>query len=386
MLALKNLDLHTIEGLIPKGTLLIDGKKFAAYGTSASIAIPEDAQHLDLSGLQAFPGFIDLHTHGLLGYDAFGFGLAEVIRLLPRYGVASFLATTVTLSLPDVKRRLAEMAQVLADPPSGAHCLGIHLEGPHISPHHPGMANPTWSVPLTRSGFDELQEAAGGHIKMVTFAPEQGEAMQLVPYLLEQGVIPSIGHSGASYEQVDEAKKLGLRHATHTFNAMNPFHHRVPGVVGAVMAFPEITAELIADGHHVHPGAMRALFNAKGIYGVCLVSDSAPFAGMPEGEYTWEGYSIHVEHGTCRTAEGHLAGSYALLDTGFHNLIQNVGLTPVEAAACASITPAREVGLSGKKGSIHPGYDADLTICNQGYTIEMTIGEGVVLWAKERML
>lgn len=386
MLALTNLDLHTPEGIVPDGTLLIKGNKITACGPSACIAIPKGAQRLDLSGLQAFPGFIDLHTHGLLGYDAFGFGLAEVIRLLPRYGVASFLATTVTLPLPEIKRRLAEMAEVLADPPPGAHCLGIHLEGPNLSPQRSGMANRAWAVPLTRLGFDGFQDAAGGHIRMVTFAPEQGEAMQLIPYLLEQGVIPSIGHSDASYEQVAEAKNLGLRHATHTFNAMNPFHHRAPGVIGAVMSFPEITAELIADGVHVHPGAMRALLNAKGINGVCLVSDSAPFAGMPEGEYTWEGYSIHVENGACRTPEGNLAGSHALLDTSFRNLVEQVGLTSGGAAICASTVPAREMGIDSMKGYIQPGYDADLTICNQGYTIEMTIGQGEVLWAKRRVL
>jgi N-acetylglucosamine-6-phosphate deacetylase len=330
--------------------------------------------------MQAFPGIFDLHTHGLLGYHAFGPGLAEVIRRLPRYGVTSFLATTVTLPLAQVKRKLAEMAQVLADPPTGARCLGIHLEGPHISPNRTGLANPAWTLPLTRSGFDELQEAASGYIKMITFAPEQGEALHLIPYLLEQGVIPSIGHSDANYEQVAEARELGLRHATHTFNAMKPFHHRAPGVIGAVMAYPEITAELIADGHHVHAGAMRALFNAKGAQGICLVSDSAPFAGLPPGEYMWEGYSITVDGNTCRTPEGHLAGSYALLDASLRNLVELVGLTPNEAVTCASVVPAREMGMEDRKGRLLAGYDADLVIVDRFFNVHMVIGEGRILY------
>ncbi len=386
MLALTSLEIHTPEEILPDGTLLIEGEKIVACGPSTSMQIPEHTQCLEMAGLHAFPGFIDLHTHGLQGHDAFGPGLAEVIRLLPRYGVTSFLATTVTLPLPEIKHRLKAMAQVLADPPPGAHCLGIHLEGPHLSPTRNGMANPAWAVPLTKAGFDELQEAAGGHIRMVTFAPEQGPAMQLIPYLLEQGVIPSIGHSDASYEQVAEARDLGLRHATHTFNAMNPFHHRAPGVIGAVMAFPEITAELIADGHHVHAGAMRALLNAKGAHGVCIVSDSAPFAGLPDGEYLWEGYSIIVEGDTCRTPEGHLAGSHALLDAGFRNLVEKVGLTPAEAATCASTVPAREMGLENRKGRLQSGYDADLMICDHLYNTQMTIGQGRILWSAGQVL
>lgn len=391
MLALTELELYTPRQVFPNGTLLLDGDKIVTAGPDAGLPIPRQARRLSLPGRKAFPGFIDLHTHGLLGKDAFSRDLAEVIRLLPRFGVTSFLATTVTLPMPETYARLKEMAEVLKAPPSGANCLGIHLEGPHLSPKRTGMAKPNWTRPLTREEFDSLQEAAAGHIKMITFAPEEGDSLKLIPYLLEQGVVASIGHSDAPYELVAEAVNLGLGHATHTFNAMPPFHHREPGVIGAVLAFPEITAQLIADGHHVHPGAMRALLNAKGSERVCLVSDSAPFAGLPAGKYEWEGYTVIIDGQTCRTPQGNLAGAYALLDTGFRTLIQSLGLTPSEAAICASEVPARALGFSplpagegpgvrSHKGRLLPGYDADVVVLDEDYQVEMTIVGGEIVY------
>jgi N-acetylglucosamine-6-phosphate deacetylase len=243
--------------------------------------------------------------------------------------------------------------------------------------------------------FASLQAASGGFIRMVTFAPEEGASMQLIPWLLEQGIVPSIGHSNATYEQAAEAVRLGLRHATHTFNAMTPLHHRAPGVVGAVLAFPQVTAQLIADGHHVHPGAMRLLLNAKGLDGVCLVSDSAPFAGLPEGTYPWEGYTLIVMDGTCRLPDGTLAGAHAQLDTGFRNLVDLVGLSPAEAAVCATEVPARSLNISppgegmgvkagvrasGCKGRLLPGCDADVVVMDGMNQVEMSIVGGKIVY------
>lgn len=396
MLALTGLELYTPRQVFPNGTLLIEGDKIVAAGPEACAPIPSQARRLSLPGRKAFPGFIDLHTHGLLGKDAFSRDLADVIRLLPRYGVTSFLATTITLPMEDVYARLREMADILQKPPAGARCLGIHIEGPHLSPKRTGMANAAWCHPLTRAEFDKLQEAAASHIKMITLAPEEGDSLKLIPYLLEQGVIPSIGHSDASYAQVAEAVRLGLDHATHTFNAMPPFHHREPGVIGAVLAFPQIIAQLIADGHHVHAGAMRALLNAKGVEGVCLVSDSAPFAGLPAGQYEWEGYTVILDGQTCRTPEGNLAGAYAFLDTGFRTLIHSLGLTPSAASICTSEVPSRALDspfLPGipqgcfaegpgvkSKGRLLPSYDADVVVMDEEFRVEMTIVGGEIVY------
>jgi len=362
--------------------MIADGK-IVGCGPVGQVRIPDGAERLSLSGKKVFPGFIDVHIHGLLGKDVFGQGLREVVQALPRFGVTSFLATTVTLPMPEIKQRLKQMAEVLAHPPMGANCLGIHLEGPHLSPKRPGMANSAWFHPLTLEEFKSLQEAADGNIRMLTFAPEEGEALQLIPSLIEQGVIPVIGHSDASYELVAKAVALGLAHATHTFNAMPPFHHRAPGVIGAVMAFPQIIAQLIADGHHVHPGAMRALLNAKGAHGVCLISDAAPFAALPEGEYQWGEYTLVIKDGKCSLPDGTLAGAHALMDEGFRNLIRLVGTTPSEASICAAEVPARVLGLGKRKGRIQPGWDADLIVMDEAYRLIMTLVGGKILWRAE---
>jgi N-acetylglucosamine-6-phosphate deacetylase len=216
---------------------------------------------------------------------------------------------------------------------------------------------------------------------MITFAPEEGKAMELIPYLISQNVIPVIGHSDASYEQVEQAVSLGLTHVTHTFNAMNPFHHRAPGVIGAVMALAPLVAELIVDGHHVHPGAMKALFKAKGADGVCLISDSAPFAALPDGEYTWKDYTLFIQNGACRLSDGTLAGAHVLMDGGFRNLINLVGLSPSQAAICASEVPANAVGMGNRKGRLLPGYDADLVVMDESYFPCLTMAGGRIAWS-----
>jgi N-acetylglucosamine-6-phosphate deacetylase len=259
----------TPEEVVESGTVLLHQSTILAVGPEQDVDVPSEAKILDASGLKIAPGYIDLHIHGLLGRDMIGPELDEAIRLLPQFGVTAFMATTLTLPHDEVLLALESMAEVLRDPPPGAHCLGIHIEGPHLSPGQPGMATPEWFEPLTREKFDRLQEAAQGHIRMITFAPEEGEAMSVIPDLVESGVVPVIGHSNATFDEVSEAVNLGLSHATHTYNAMRSFHHREPGVVGGVLYYDRITAELVADGVHVHPAAMHILLRVKGLGGGC---------------------------------------------------------------------------------------------------------------------
>ena len=382
MLILSGLELYTPRQVIPDAVLVMEAGRIVRAGPVTEADFTHGVPGLHLPGRRVFPGLIDVHTHGLLGRDAFSTELAEVIQLLPRFGVTSFLATTVTLPMDDVLARLHQMVRVLQDPPVGARCLGIHVEGNFLSPKRTGMANATWCQPLTPEIFETLQEAAGGNIKMITFAPEEGSALEMIPYLLEREIIPSLGHSDATYEQAAQAIHLGISHVTHTFNAMSPLHQRAPGVVGATLNYPQVTAQLIADGHHVHPGAMRLLFNTKGIDGVCLVSDSSPLAGLADGTYPWEGYTLIVKDGTCRLPGGTLAGSHALLDTGFRNLIETMGLPPGEAAVCATEVPARSLGLLGHKGQLLPGGEADCTVFDESWQVEMAVVGGEIVYKR----
>ena len=342
MKAIVNGNVHDQGLVLSPGVVLVENDKIV--DVTAATEIPADAEVIDATGKDVVPGFIDVHIHGLMGHDSMGRGLADVIEQLPAFGVTAFLGTTLTLPLDETRNGLRAMAEVLADPPTGARCLGIHLEGPFLSTDRPGMATREWFEPLTWEMFETFQTMSGGHIRMMTFAPEVGTSMRQLPTLIERGVFPVVGHSEASFELMGEAVKLGLAHATHTFNAMPQLHHRHPGVLGAVLYYPEIVAELIADGVHIHPAVMTILLRVKGLERVCLVSDASPFAGMPDGEYEWEHKPLFVQEGACRLASGTIAGAHALLDTGVRNLMRMVGLSLNEALIPATMVPAQVLG------------------------------------------
>ena len=359
--AILNGTVYTPSEKIESGAVLISGGLIRSVGRASDVKVPAEAKVFDARGMSIAPGFVDVHTHGVMGHDTMGIGLAEVIPALPAYGVTSFMATTLTYPRPEVLESLEIMGEILSSPPSGAQCLGIHLEGPHLSPKRPGMATAEWVYPLSAEDFHELQKTADGYIKMITFAPEEGKAMEAIPALIAEGVVPVIGHSNATFDQVQRAVDLGLNHATHTYNAMRPLQHREPGVVGAVMYFDKIYAELIADGVHIHPAAMQILLRVKGLDKVVLISDSAPLAGLPDGEYEWEHKPIYVREGRCVLPDGTLAGAHALLDTGVRNLVNLLGLPLEQALIPATRTAADSVGAK-QKGRLAAGCDADIVI------------------------
>ncbi|MGD8998642.1 MAG: amidohydrolase family protein, partial [Anaerolineae bacterium] len=221
-------EIFTPERVISDGYVLVEGDRLVGVGREAA-AFPPGCQVLDASSYRVTPGLIDLHLHGAMGSNVMGPGLAAVAEKLPQRGVTSFLPTTLTADSATVHQALEQMADVIRRPPVGARPLGIHLEGPHLSPAKAGMAAARHFRPLTAQAWGDLQASARGSIKMLTFAPEEGDGMRLIPRLIREGVVPSIGHSVATFEQVTEMVDLGLRHASHMFNAMGPFHHRAPG-------------------------------------------------------------------------------------------------------------------------------------------------------------
>jgi len=248
---------------IEKGWVEIENGKITRLGEQSTLNLKNAEVVYNAENLAVCPGLIDVHTHGLLGYDAMGADLGMVIQKYPQFGVTSFMATTLTYPRQEVINALTEMGRQLTEPPRGAHCLGIHLEGPHLSPAKPGMATAEWVYPLNQQDVVDFQAASRGHLRMITFAPEAPGALEVIPYLIQNNIIPVIGHSEADYETVKKAASLGLNHATHTYNAMRPLNHREPGVVGAVMTIDEIYAELIGDGVHVHPVAMEIRFQSQ---------------------------------------------------------------------------------------------------------------------------
>ncbi|MEW6566681.1 MAG: N-acetylglucosamine-6-phosphate deacetylase [Chloroflexota bacterium] len=373
---------YTPSEVFDPGTVLIEGETIEFVGGADVVRIPPSAERIDATGLRVVPGYLDVHIHGLLGHDAMGPGLADMIRDLPRYGVTSFMATTLTLPRQEILDSLQAMAAVLEEPPTGARCLGIHLEGPHLSPARTGMATAEWFSPLTWEDYESLQQAARGRIRMITFAPEIGDSLNLIPRLIQAGVIPVIGHSDATFEVVARAVELGLAHATHTYNAMRGLHHREPGVLGAVMYFDQIMAELIADGIHVHPAAIAILLRVKGLERVVLISDAAPMAGLPDGQYEWEHKPVYVKDGACRLADGTIAGAHALLDQGIRVLCRGVGLPLEKALVPATQSAAASVGAT-HPGRLAPGAAADLVLLDADLRPARTFVAGHEVWRAE---
>ncbi|MCS7221271.1 MAG: N-acetylglucosamine-6-phosphate deacetylase [Anaerolineae bacterium] len=365
MQAIVNGQLFTPQPIPGEGVVLIEGGYIVAAGPANSVRIPPGSEVIDAGGRKVVPGLVDVHIHGLLGYSCMGAELAEVAAILPRFGVTAFCATTITAPIEHVQEALGEMAEVIERRPQGARILGIHLEGPHLSPKRSGMAKADLQRPLTWDEFQRLQEAAHGNIRMITFAPEEDRAAELIPRLRKLGVVPVIGHSDATFDQVTAWVRLGLAHATHAFNAMRGFHHREPGVLGAVLLYDEIIAQLIADGHHVHPGAMALLWKVKGPERTALISDAIPYAGLPPGQYEWEGYRLILDGETCRLADGTLAGATTLLNQDIMTLIRLVGVPFADALAAATRTPALSIGHGTWLGQLAPGFAADVAILEE---------------------
>ncbi len=374
--------LYTPRRVYDPGAVLLHGGVIRAAGAVGSFPTPAGAETIDVAGQRIIPGLIDLHLHGFGGHDVMGPGLAEVIRALPAHGSTTFLPTTVAAPLDHLLEALQAMAKVLDEPPVGAQVAGIHLEGPWVSPVRSGGMRAECCYPLNQPDVERCQVAAHGKVRIITLAPEEGQALAVIPWLVEQGIIPSIGHSDADYDTVSRAVALGLNHATHTFNAMRPLHHRDPGTVGAVLDHEAIVAELIADGYHVDPAAMRLLFHAKGVDRVCLVSDAMFVAGLPPGEYDWNGRRLVRAAETSRFLDGALAGSAMVLNQMLRVIVEKVGLPFADAVRMASEVPAGVLGL--RKGRLAAGCDADVVVLQDDYQPSLTVIGGQIVYREGR--
>jgi N-acetylglucosamine-6-phosphate deacetylase len=374
-------DVVTPLELFERGTVLVE-RGYIRYVGSSAIDIPPDYRRIEASGHWITPGLIDVHTHGLLGFDNFGSSLADAIPHYPEHGVTGFLATTMTAP-PDVTmRNLAAMAKVLADPPAGASCLGIHLEGPFLSPQQAGAANPDWLRAFDWDEFHQMQQAAGGWIKRITLAPELLPDLAAIEALQAEGVVVSAGHSDATFEQMNLAIGAGLSCASHLYNAMRRFHHREPGPLPALLLDEGLFAEVIGDGQHVHPAALALLLKAKGSDRVILVSDSAPPAGLPDGEYSWGGQQLTVQSGRCQLEDGTLAGSYWGLDQGLRTMTQQLQLPITSALAAACLNPARSLQIK-EIGCLAAGMAADLVWFDRKFQPSLTMIRGQPIWWSE---
>ena len=337
---------------------------------------------VDYGDKAILPGFIDLHTHGSYGYDtndAETEGLRNWMSRIPEEGVTSILPTTVT-QMPEVlTKAVASVAQVIDEGYEGAEILGIHFEGPYLDMEYKGAQPPEAIAQPSVEQFKQYQAAARGWIKYITLSPEHDTDHVLTRYCAQNGVVVSMGHSSASYEETLMGAANGATSMTHVYNGMTPLHHRNPGLVGGALRIRDIYGEVIGDGHHSHVAALNIFFQSKGRDKAILITDSLRAKHCPPGgNYQLGGHDIEIgEDGLARLkGTDTIAGSTLQMNRGLQVLIEKAGV-PVDAAinAC-TINPARCLGVDDRKGKICAGYDADLVVLDRDYSVIQTYCNG----------
>lgn len=318
---------------------------------------------IDLAGKQTFAGLVDIHTHGCIGYDTMdGNGLAEMSQYLAKNGVTAWLPTTMTMDMDTIKSVVnAEIPQSC-----GAEILGFHMEGPYISAKHKGAQNEIYIKSPDINEFSTLK-----NIKKVTLAPELNGSLD---FIRKCDCAVSLGHSDADFECADTAFKAGANCLTHTFNAMQPIHHRSPGPIGAAVE-NNAYAEVICDGLHIHKSVIHMLYRIFGTDKMILISDSMRATGLSDGEYEFGGQMITVKNSVARTADGAVAGSTSTLLQCVKKAIE-FGIPEADAFKMASETPAKYLGIN--KGKLEIGYDADFIVTDSNYNIIHTVIGGEI--------
>ena len=372
---------------ISDGVIVVEGSRIAAIGHRDEMRLPADAIDYVATGMTVVPGFVDVHIHGAGGHDvmeADARALDRITSTVARHGTTSIVATTVTAPIEDTCRSLQGIASYIRAHENvendglAAEILGIHLEGPFISKARRGVHPPDALAKPSVATLGKFIEAADGLVKIVTLAPELPGALELIAAAVAAKIVAAIGHTDADYDQARAAIHAGARHAVHMYNAMRPFEHRDPGVVGAILTDPEVTAEVIADLVHVAGPAIQVLIGAKGFDTVLLVSDGIAATGMPDGKYRLGNFEVSVKDGVARNSEGKLAGSTLTMDRALRNIV-GIGVPLQDAVRMATVLPARRLGLAGKKGIIAVGADADLVALTPDLRVAgvMTRGAGL---------
>ena len=352
------------EQTIENPVVVIEDGILAGVGRRAETEIPE-GRRLDFAGCTLVPAFFDIHIHGSAGHDvmeATPEAFTMIGRFLARHGVGAYLPTTVSARIDSTLKSLDGMAKLIGSLDYGARPLGVHIEGPFLSPHkkgaHPVNLLQTPSVEL----FDRMWEASAGTIRLMTIAPELPNAPEVIARATSLGVRVSMGHSDADAAAAKGGVRAGAVSATHTFNAMRSFDHRAAGLLGEVLTNDALFAEIISDGLHVDPAAVRIYWKCKGPDRAMLITDAMAAAGMPDGNYKLGELDVRVKDGVCLVGENTLAGSTLTLDRGVRNFAEFTGAPIEEVARLVSRNPARMTGLETEVSSLAVGSAADITV------------------------
>ncbi|MBB6714222.1 N-acetylglucosamine-6-phosphate deacetylase [Clostridium gasigenes] len=362
---------------IEKGSVLIEDGKIKEINPTNEIS----TEIIDGKGLYLSPGFINVHIHGAAGHDTMDgtfLAINEISKSIVKNGTTAFTPTTMTVSIDAIKKSMEVIKEAKLNGTDGAIVLGAHLEGPFISPSAIGAQNPNYLQKPDIKTYMKMVGDCEDAVISITVAPEVCGAKELIKELTSRGVVCSIGHTKATYEEAMEGIKCGCSHSTHLFNAMTPFAHREAGVVGAIFD-SEITTETISDGIHISYPSLRIAYKQKTTDKVLLVTDSMMACCMPDGMYSLGGQDVIVSNGAARLTNGSLAGSILTLDKAIDNVNKNTDLPLFEIVKMATFNGAKHCRVDDKKGLIKEGYDADLVLFDENIDVKTVIINGEVV-------
>lgn len=378
MKAIVNSRIITLQGILYNHVVLFE-ERIKGIIPETEVGKFAVTEWFDGQGQYLSPGFIDIHVHGCNGFDTMDEdkrALAIISNGLLQTGVTSFMPTTMTMSFERLERAMEHIRQAMKAG-SGAQVLGCHLEGPFIHEKYKGAQDKQY---ITVPDITKIQSYLDC-IKIITIAPEISDSKEFIQTCVEKGIVVSIGHSSATYEQGMEAIRSGASHMTHTFNALPPLHHRFPGAIGAAMD-SGVTCELIADNLHVHPAMQRILLKVKGLAKMILITDGMRASLLGDGEYDLGGQNVIVKDGEARLVDGVIAGSILTLNKAVRNFMENTGLGLVEAIQLVTLNPARQIKVDQDKGSLEAGKEADMVLFHDDLEIYATFVKGNLLFRR----
>lgn len=358
---IKDANIFTQDNRFVKGSVVVENGRF--------VSIAEQPEHagevIEAKGLYMIPGLVDIHFHGCMGADMCD-GTKEALDVITQYeasvGVTSVCPATMTIPKDELSAVMKNAGAYAYH--GGAHLVGINMEGPFISPAKKGAQAAENIMHCDYEYFNQLQDAAGGLIKLVDIAPEEAGAMEFIDKVKGK-VVVSLAHTASDYDTAMEAIAHGASHATHLYNAMPPLNHRNPGVIGAVRDSDNCHVELICDGVHIHPSVIRATFAMFGAQRMILISDSMRATGLDDGEYTLGGQPVTVKGNLATLHDGTIAGSATNLMDCMRFTVKHAGLPLETAVMCATANPAKEIGIFDEVGSIAVGKKADFVLLDQ---------------------
>lgn len=378
---IENGTIFTGVALLQKSTIVVEEghiKDVMSEFRLKQRKVPEDAVIINVNGAYISPGFIDTHIHGIHGFDTSDGtvdAILEMSKALVEYGVTGFCPTLYPQADIEFDRSIRNVVEAIGRE-EGAKIYGLHLEGPFISRDKTGVLNPDYMKAVDLKLMKHFCDVSECNIAIMTVAPELKNMHDLALYCSEKGIVLSAGHSDATYDNMLEGIQAGILHSTHFFNAMRRLHHRDPGVVGAIMIHPNVSCEIIGDGHHLHPSIIKLLMRVKPVHKIVLVTDALKPTEQKEGVMLANNEEVYLEDDVFhRAVDGTIAGSSLTMIRGVAKLVE-MGVNVDDAMRMASCNPAMVLSRHIETGYLLPGRKADITVFDKEFNVKLTMVDG----------